>query len=126
MEFAMQISCYFAIHTNGSNSLCECSLMNIYYHSLSSLACIQNADFQANVIGFMRTLQYHGSQCSARSSAGPGRDKRPMAKAITLTENRPNPKLTNRHFHPATFLTGRSVIYNLLCTNCETFIADEL
>lgn len=92
--------------------------MNIYYYSLSTLACIYNADFQANVTVFMRTLQYHGSQCSVRSSAGPGRNKRLMAKAITLTENKMNPKLTSRHFHADTFLTGRHVSSKLLCIKC--------
>lgn len=60
-------------------------------------------DFQANVIGFMRTLQHHGSQCSARSSSGPGRNRRPMAKAITFTENKLDLKLTSMHFHANTF-----------------------
>lgn len=112
-RWSLQRTCYFDICTNWSNSLRKCSLMNIYYYSLSSLACIWNAEFQANVNGFMRTLQYHGSQCSARSSSGSGRNRRPMAKAITFTENRLNTKLTSRHFHADTFPTGRGVIYNL-------------
>lgn len=102
MEFAIQKSFYFDIYTSWSNSLCKCSLMNIYYYSLS-FACALKADFQANVTGFMRTLQHHGSQCSARSSAGPGRNRRPMAKAITFTKNRLNLKLTSMNFHADTF-----------------------
>lgn len=75
-------------------------LLFIIFHLCTECLC---RDLQANVIGFMRTLQHRGSQCSAISSSGPGRNRRPMAKAITFTENRLNLKLTSMHFHAGTF-----------------------
>lgn len=101
MEFAIQKSCYFDIYqieVIPYASVAWWVFITIHYllpvyrrpvYRLSSQCCWIYEDSSAP---WVSVLPDH-----------PGTNRRPMAKAITFTENRLNLKLTGMHFHADTF-----------------------